>query len=373
MPIGSNAPVANQDAAPKGDNCRPTVDRQRAGLPLVSAVLTILAIIAVTISGYLRFAIFREHPFAYLIHGAGIFELVLGGAALAIAICGAALANRAAEVLPETASATERDDRAIRRYGGALMSAAGAGVGLVLLQGAQSSAPIQGSSTVGFFDLMTWLGTFGTLVVVVCGSLVAVYAKRREDEARQLDSVRNMRQAWINEVRDLLASLMLNARVLADAATRGVVSTDTARLALADLRRLELHLNPTEPHHVVLVEALRSLLQHSSLQGHLGQSAVAPLVPTEWSQLHDWVVALSQLALKIEWVVTSHGPRLVEVKVGTLWKALREYEARNEPELCRLAVQAWSTRMNSGEHLVARSEALPPPIGGDATLRVTGR
>ncbi|MBD8472175.1 hypothetical protein [Sphingomonas sp. CFBP 8765] len=283
--IDSPAGPDTADAIPTGHDSPSAVELP--GPPLLSIALTGLTILAITVAGYLKLATVSEHPFAYLIYGAGIFELVLGGAALAIAIGGVALANRAAETLPETASATQRDHRTIKQYGGTLMSATGGGVGLVLLQGAQSSTAVQGSSTVGFFDLMTWLGTFGTLVVVVCGALVAVYAKRREDEARQLDSVRNMRQAWINEVRDLLASLMLNARILADAATHRVVSTDVVRLALADLRRLELHLNPTEPHHVVLIEALRSLLHHSSLQGHLGQSAIIPLASTEWSQLHD--------------------------------------------------------------------------------------
>ena len=341
--------------------------------PWLTYGLVPFALLPTILAAFLRWQSLTSGIGDYLVNESGVFEIMLVLTQLALIGAGVHLARIGVRPLDELASLQTRDDQAIKKHGGWLLVVGAIAIALSLLQKAQtfaishSSGRVNSASkvteTISFFDLMTWLGTFGTLAIVICGALVAIYAKRREDEAQRLDSVRIMRQEWVNKVRDLVASLTQAARILHVAATKGVDRIDLAQVALSDLRRLELHLNPTEVHHAVLLRAIKALLKQSMLDEHLRIQIAPPIGILNWEILHNWVVALAQLVLKIEWVVTSEGREAIKAKAGILWDDLNRYEQQNANSLSDMAPDAWRMRTKHGKSLVGTSKMGTDAIG----------
>lgn len=195
-----------------------------------------------------------------------------------------------------------------------------------------------GPDAVGVFDVLTWLGTLATLAVVVSGAWVAVYVKRRDDERQHRLSVMGMRQVWINNLRDDLSELTSAAETLHRSALAGISDQATARVALERQKRVALRLNPTEPHHHMLLLALKGLLWGGCVHDHMRPSPIpAPLVvTTSYEVASEWTTLLAQMVLKIEWVVTSLGAEFIEEKVTKQWDALLAYEKTHGEEIRNL-------------------------------------
>lgn len=351
--------------------------KNNGSVPKVALCMGILSLLALAAATWLKLKYLELELSHHLLNGTGAFEVLLAAAAFGLSMWGGRLAYQGSVRLPDDAPRLDQDDRTVRKYGGLLLAACAMSISLILLRNAQASTPEGKPPT--FYDLMTWLGTFGTLSVVICGSLVAVYAKRREDDARKSDSVRLMRQEWINKVRDNVASVTEQARILYELTKKGTPDSQVASVTIGHMRRLELHLNPTEPHHQVLQAAMQSLLSASKIDEHLRGDDFQPLEPLLWGVLNDWVVHLAQLVLKIEWVVTSEGRAAVTAKAGPLWSALQKFEKKREQELNRVAQTAWYFRKNAAMQLVSavpintQNVALWTPPGLDQRKASGGR
>ena len=206
-------------------------------------------------------AAFRE----WLLVGAGIYWLVIAVAAVSFGVRGTVMESSGTVAPSSSLSKAERDKRWILKYGGIALSAGGLGLMLVALWLSQGYVLRQATSAsagegIGFYDLMTWLGTFATFVVVVATALVAMYVKRRDDDTRHSFAIMTMRQAWIDKVRLTLSRLMAHGETLRGETNPNKVLAAEARQML---REIELQLNPTEGHHAVLLKALRAWLHEA--------------------------------------------------------------------------------------------------------------
>jgi len=85
----------------------------------------------------------------------------------------------------------------------------------------------------------------------------------------------------------------------------------------------------------------------------------------EFDIVTDWLVALGQLALKIEWVVTSLDRASVSAKAGDLWDDINRYERNYPAELEKIAPEAMQARKSIARTLI---EGANP----DPDLMVTG-
>lgn len=298
-------------------------------------------------------------PLDYFVKGPGLFHLLLAIVAAGGALAGASLAWNAARVLPRSATLLQRDDRTVMLHASWALSAAGLGFALVLFHAAQgmggmtapAASPI--GETIGFFDLMTWLGTFVTLVVVIAGALVAIYGKRREDEAHRSAALAGMRQAWIDHVRETLVELTEKAHLVRMASQRRVLDAGRTQALLSAQRALELRVNPAEGHHAVLVKAAAALARHAGIEAQLSARRTKPAATeTDWNMLLGWTVALGQLVLKIEWVVTSLGRDAIPSKAGLMWEQLRQFETDHANVLSTLASDAWAERRDGAPDLL---------------------
>lgn len=210
--------------------------------------------------------------------------------------------------------------------------------------------PDRQPSDIGPFDVLTWLGTLATLAVVISGAWVAVYVKRRDDERQHALSLMGMRQRWIDGLRSDLSGFLILARQLQQANDTGTPDVEGARRALAALEAVGLRLNPVESHHHVLFVAMRGLLRAAGVYDQLrGTVGPAPGMPASTFDVGvDWVRALGQLVLKIEWVVTSRGQDQVGEKAERQWSALLAFETRYLGELLGFVPQLKPLRIRHG-------------------------
>jgi hypothetical protein len=299
----------------------------------------------------------------WLLSGAGIYVVLLVGAAL-LSLAGAYnMLRRGSVALPAGSTNAQRDRLWMLRFGGRALSAFGLGLMLVAFWYSQPDAaqPAEPAKHIGFFDLMTWLGTFATLVVVVATALVAMYVKRRDDESQHSAAITDMRQRWIDNLRQNLAAAMAGGHSLRSAARLRKADPGLAGNVRKVLREIELQLNPTEGHHAVLLWALRSWLHEAGIEDHFrGDPMPAPKsVPTDFDILARWLVMLGQLVLKVEWAVTSQGRESIEMKAGRLWNDLVRFEKAHAPELTRLASEAMAHRAGDASSLLQGANALP--------------
>ena len=292
----------------------------------------------------------------WLTAGAGVYWWLLLGAALLSFLGAHRLLKGAAAALAPNARNVERDRLWMLRFGGRALSALALGLILVAFWYTQPGAAAQtnASDQIGFFDLMTWLGTFATLVVVVATALVAMYVKRRDDESQHSAAVTDMRQRWIDKLRQHLAAAMAGGHSLRSAAERQQADLQLAGDVRKMLREVELQLNPTEGHHAVLLSALRSWLHEAKIEDHFREDQMpeSKFVATDFDTLAQWLVMLGQLVLKVEWAVTREGRESIEMKAGRLWNNLVEFEKTYEPELRRLAPEAIAHRERDASSLL---------------------
>lgn len=321
-------------------------------------ILTLIVVLLACIS--VRSLVSWHAAWERVVNGIGLYWLVIVGMALAGALYSCVLQARGVRASRDKTSAADRDRGLALRFGGAALSAVSFGLSLVVFRLAQSKVggaaeigtPDRG---IGFFDMITWLGTFATLAVVISTALVAIWVKRREDEAQHSAAVVQMRQAWINKVRATMAGLLAAGQALrADHEGRqsNPVRGREARLLM---REANLLLNPTEGHHAVLLAAVKSWLHHAGIEDHLRSQDSHPKpqeVQSDFDAATDWLVLLTQLVLKVEWAVTSVGRERVGEKAGALWEQVRAYEGKHDPELRRIAPQALDVRMSRASALM---------------------
>ena len=100
-----------------------------------------------------------------------------------------------------------------------------------------------------------------------------------------------MRQAWINNLRDLLAELASSALHYYVAGYEDRTDTEYQRVTLLE-SKVQLMLNPGEDDHQRLEALIRKMI--AAIQYKKGQ-------PDEFPDLHTEVVALSRRMLKREW------------------------------------------------------------------------
>jgi hypothetical protein len=100
-----------------------------------------------------------------------------------------------------------------------------------------------------------------------------------------------MRQAWINDLRDLLAELSSNILHYYLAGFEDRTDKEYQRLALIE-SKVKLMLNPREQDHRRLEELIRALVTTIERQSKFID---------EFSELHDELVSLSRDVLKREW------------------------------------------------------------------------
>lgn len=203
---------------------------------------------------------------------------------------------------------------------------------------------------IGPFDVLTWLGTLATLAVVISGAWVAVYVKRRDDERQHALSLMDMRQRWIDELRSDLAGLLTIAREVQQANETGTPNPEAARRALGLSETVALRLNPVESHHHILFMAVRGLLRTAGVHDQLrGLTTPAPRTPpSTFDAGVEWVRALAQLVLKIEWVVTSLGRDRIKEKVDRQWATLMDFERAYAGELLGIVPQLRALRERHG-------------------------
>lgn len=299
----------------------------------------------------------------WLLAGPGIYWLSLVGGAVLSFRYGYRMIRDGTVRMPLGAGNAERDRLWMLRFGGRALSGFGLGLILVTFWYSQPDAAQQPEAPkqIGFFDLMTWLGTFATLVVVVATALVAMYVKRRDDESQHSAAVTDMRQRWIDNLRQNLAAAMAGGHSLQSAAGRRVADPDLAGNVRKVLREIELQLNPTEGHHAVLLCALRSWLHEAGIEDHFrGDPMPAPNpAATAFDTLAQWLVMLGQLVLKVEWAVTSQGRESIEMKAGRLWEDVLRFERAHAPELRRLASEALTHRERDASSLLHGANAMP--------------
>lgn len=315
-------------------------------MPILTVAVLVLACVN------LRHLIAWDAAWKRVFDGIGLYWLVIVGLALLGAAFSWVLQVRGAEVARNKASVVDRDRRLALRFGGAALSTASLGLALVAFRLAQSSvrgvaqigAPDRG---IGFFDMMTWLGTFATLAVVISTALVAIWVKRRDDEAQHSAAVVQMRQAWINKVRETMAGLLAAGQAIRADYEQGQPNRVRAGEARLLLRAADLLLNPTEGHHAVLLIAVRSWLHHAGIEDHMRSQDALPqplVVASDFEAVTTWLVLLTQLVLKVEWIVTSTGRERITEKAGSLWDQVRNYEVNYETELRNVASQALELR-----------------------------
>ena len=127
--------------------------------------------------------------------------------------------------------------------------------------------------------LIAFLATLGV------GSIVAALLSR-------WSVISNLRQAWINALRDDLASYLKEIQALHFEAPNGGFSQSRGQALLA-YHRILLRLNTEEGLHIELADKLEDLLD-------IGD-------PTEDAQRVDDAISLARKILKQEWNVTKYG------------------------------------------------------------------
>ncbi len=100
-----------------------------------------------------------------------------------------------------------------------------------------------------------------------------------------------MRQAWINNLRDLLSELLSSARHYYVAGYEDRTDQEYHRVTLLE-HKIRLMLNPKEEDHQRLEERIRNLI--ASMERH-------PRFVDDFPDLHDELVSLSRQVLKREW------------------------------------------------------------------------
>lgn len=299
----------------------------------------------------------------WLSAGAGVYWLLLLGAALLSFFGAHRLLKEGSATLAPSARNVERDKLWMLRFGGRALSALALSLILVAFWYAQPVADRQANTPdqIGFFDLMTWLGTFATFMVVVATALVAMYVKRRDDESQHSAAVTEMRQRWIDKLRQSLSAAMAGGHSLHSAAERRQANPQLAGDVRKMLREVELQLNPTEGHHAVLLSALRGWLHEAGIEDHFRGDPMPVPQPaaTDFNTLAQWLVMLGQLVLKVEWAVTSEGRESIDRKASRLWHDLVEFEKAHLPELNRLASEAMAHRERDARSLLQGANALP--------------
>ncbi len=309
----------------------------------------------------------------WFLSGQGLYWVLVVGAAMSSTIYGTKMQiDGSKEPRPKISNA-ERDKLWIKRFSGKVLSAGGLGLMLVSFWMSQNNAvqsaplaaqlaPIAAQSTpIGFYDLMTWLGTFATFVVVVATALVAMYVKRRDDEARHSSAVMEMRQAWINKVRLTLSKLIANGQKLYTETIQLKVNIELATKTRQMLREIQLQLNPTEGHHAVLLATLRGWLHEAGIEDHFRGAIPTPQLhtQTDFDVVTEWLIMQSQLVLKVEWVVTSLDETSVPTKVGRLWSGIERYENKNAVELAKVVPRAMHLRQTEARTLVEGANMTP--------------
>ena len=331
-------------------------------MPILTVAVLVLACVNV------RHLIAWDAAWKRVFDGIGLYWLVIVGLALLGAAYSWVLQVRGAEVARNEASIVDRDRRLALRFGGAALSTVSLGLALVAFRLAQSS--VRGAAQIGapdrgisFFDMMTWLGTFATLAVVISTALVAIWVKRRDDEAQHSAAVVKMRQAWINKVRGTMAGLLAAGQALRADYERGQSNPDRGDKARLLLREADLLMNPTEGHHAVLLIAVRNWLHHAGIEDHMRSQDALPqttVATTDFEAVTTWLVLLTQLVLKIEWTVTSTGRERISEKAGSLWDQICVYEAKYKTELDLVTSQALKLRRSHVSNLINGTDDSSP-------------
>ena len=360
--------------APANTDADTPLARHHPYLARVAALLAVLCYCMVFANLWPNFAAGRWA--AYVWEGGGVYDVALLLATLTLAAVGLRLSFRG-RCEAKRSTRLERDHRWIQRYGGDLLTLTGAAVALAAFWMSQApAAHVAGTppvsegagrlNSIGFFDLMTWLGTFGTLAVVVSGALVAMYVKRRDDETQHSSSVMLMRQAWIEALRAQLSSLIAAGEQLYKAAEKNGLA-DVARADEVNrlLREVQLRLNPTEGHHVVLTHGLKGWLHAANLSEQLsGRNPPLLWNATVFEAGREWLVAAGQLVLKIEWTVTSRDSSRLEEKAGGLWRAILESEQTNKDILDQIVPTAMYHRSIVAKTLIEGTRTSHPDGAG---------
>lgn len=350
----------------RGGGMAPTGDGERVPAAkftdwVFAAITPFLAVCVLGLASFnLRHLADWDAATERVLGGLGLYWLVIAGTTLSAALYGFILQMRGARISRARAGTADYDRRLVLRFGGAALSAVALGLALVAFRLAQPQARGTAGTGmsdrgIGFFDMMTWLGTFATLVVVISTALVAVWVKRRDDEAQHSAAVVQMRQAWIDKVRGNMAALLAAGQALRAEHEQGRSNHTRGLEARLLMREADLLLNPTEGHHAVLLAAVRSWLHHAGIEDHLRNTGKhpAPLtVATDFNVASDWLVLLTQLVLKIEWAVTSVGRGRVPEKTGSLWGQVLAYEHRYEREIRLISPDALDCRKSRASDLV---------------------
>jgi hypothetical protein len=143
-------------------------------------------------------------------------------------------------------------------------------------------------------DSIALISAFTALCAVVLGPLVSLWAERNRTKVAVL-SVN--RQAWINELRDLIAELLSSVAYL-NVTRHKDSESDERHLKLERLllvhMKIGLMLNPKEDDHQALLAAIQKLVRATTAPH---SDATSGALKTGQEELHK----LAQVVLKREW------------------------------------------------------------------------
>lgn len=141
------------------------------------------------------------------------------------------------------------------------------------------------------------------LVAVILGPLVSIFVAKNQINASVVSS---NRQAWINRLRDELATLVAIIHHLPSAHANGSVSTDDAITEygrfVEHLQVIKLLINPKETDHQELVRLIESA--SSKIIGSINDKHANA---SEFEDTGQRIVMQSQIVLKREWERVKNG------------------------------------------------------------------
>ncbi len=141
------------------------------------------------------------------------------------------------------------------------------------------------------------------LVAVIVGPLVSIFVAKNQINASVISS---NRQAWINRLRDELATLVAIVHHLPSAHVNGSVTTDEAIAEygkfVEQFQVIKLLINPKEIDHQELVRLITSA--DKKIIESINKKVAAA---SEFEAAGQRIVAQSQIVLKREWERVKNG------------------------------------------------------------------
>ena len=152
-------------------------------------------------------------------------------------------------------------------------------------------------------NAITFLSLIVAALAVFVGPLISLLITRRQIESAQRVATQHvlapMRQAWINELRKLLAELLATSRHYYGVGYDNRSEAEYRRMDELEFE-IRLMLNPTEMEHQQLMKSMRELLYGlSTARGREGDE--------QFIAAHDRTNALAHAILKMEWNRTKSG------------------------------------------------------------------